>query len=163
VGPGPRLMKRVNLVGPGPRLMKRVNLVGPGPRLMKKEFTVLRSHKGWETLLYIESRVISISCSMSAEDFFHCGKGGTIKFITNLHPLPRLIMNGAMPLLSIYVFLVRTEKTSPFLLFFLNLSSNLCLGLPSGLLLHIFPHVCIIFLSFVYQLYLIILIKCGQE
>jgi len=31
----------------------RVNLLGPGPRLMKKEFTGSRSHKGWETLLYM--------------------------------------------------------------------------------------------------------------
>ena len=54
---------------------------------------------------------------MRAEDFFTVGRGGAIKFITNLHPLPRLIMNGAMPLLSIYVFLVRTEKTSLFILF----------------------------------------------
>jgi len=30
----------------------RVNLLGPGPRLMKKEFTGLRSHKGWKTLIY---------------------------------------------------------------------------------------------------------------
>ena len=30
-----------------------VNLLGPGPRLIKKEFTGPRSHKGWETLLYI--------------------------------------------------------------------------------------------------------------
>ena len=30
----------------------RVNLLGTGHRLMKKEFIGLRSHKGWETLLY---------------------------------------------------------------------------------------------------------------
>jgi len=30
-----------------------VNMLGPGPRLMKKEFTGPRSHKGWETLVYI--------------------------------------------------------------------------------------------------------------
>jgi len=30
---------------------KGVNLLGPSPRLIKKEFTRLRSHKGWETLL----------------------------------------------------------------------------------------------------------------
>jgi len=35
LGPGPRRMKRVNLLGPGPRLMKRVNVLGPGPRRMK--------------------------------------------------------------------------------------------------------------------------------
>jgi len=29
----------------------RINLLGPGPRLMTKEFTVPRSHKGWETLI----------------------------------------------------------------------------------------------------------------
>ena len=31
----------------------RVNLFGPGPLLLKKEFTGPRSHKGWETLVYI--------------------------------------------------------------------------------------------------------------
>ena len=31
----------------------RVNLLGPGLRLMKKEFTGPRSHKGWESLLYM--------------------------------------------------------------------------------------------------------------
>jgi len=30
-----------------------VNLLGPGPRLIKKEFTGTRSHKGWETLVYV--------------------------------------------------------------------------------------------------------------
>jgi len=29
----------------------RVNFLGLGPRLMKKEFTIPRSHKGWETLV----------------------------------------------------------------------------------------------------------------
>jgi len=33
----------------------RVNLLGPGPRLIKKEFTGPRSHRGWETPLYITS------------------------------------------------------------------------------------------------------------
>jgi len=31
----------------------RVNLFGPGPRLVKKEFTRPRSHKSWETLVYV--------------------------------------------------------------------------------------------------------------
>jgi len=30
------------------------NLLGPGPRLMKKEFTGPRSHKGWETAVYVK-------------------------------------------------------------------------------------------------------------
>ena len=55
-------------------------------------------------------------------------------------------MNEAMPPLSIYVFLVRTEKTLPFLLFLKNLSTHPRLGLPSGFFPHIFPRVCINFL-----------------
>jgi len=31
----------------------QVNLLGPGPRLIKQEFTGPWSHKGWETLHYI--------------------------------------------------------------------------------------------------------------
>ena len=34
----------------------RVNLLGPGPRLMEKEVTGPRSHKIWETLIYINWR-----------------------------------------------------------------------------------------------------------
>ena len=34
----------------------RVNLLGPGPRLMKKEFKGPRSHKVWETLIYMSTR-----------------------------------------------------------------------------------------------------------
>jgi len=35
-------------------------MLGPGPRLMKKEFTMPRSHKGWETLSYtIVSRKVA--------------------------------------------------------------------------------------------------------
>jgi len=40
----------------------RVNLLGPGPRLMRKEFTGLRSHKGWETLLYITLVKVTRRC-----------------------------------------------------------------------------------------------------
>jgi len=48
-----------------------VNLLGPGPRLMKKEFTGPRSHKGWESLVYVarelvynvsKVRVCNLSC-----------------------------------------------------------------------------------------------------
>jgi len=40
----------------------RVNLLGPGPRLMKKEFTGLRSHKGWETLKYVDDLKLRNTC-----------------------------------------------------------------------------------------------------
>jgi len=39
----------------------RVNLLGPGPRLMKKEFSGPRSHKSWETLLYMFRTNICLS------------------------------------------------------------------------------------------------------
>jgi len=32
---------------------------GPGPCLLKKEFTGARSHKGWETLLYIVTLLLA--------------------------------------------------------------------------------------------------------
>ena len=41
----------------------RVNLLGPVPRLIKKGFTGPRSHKGWETMVYLITCIYLVTCT----------------------------------------------------------------------------------------------------
>jgi len=63
----------------------RVNLLGPGPCLIKKEFTGLRSHKGWETLIYSNSLMYVTVKKSTCATPFHITSHCHVKYQQCLH------------------------------------------------------------------------------